>query len=166
MNKNIRGKLLFILVVFILFFGVGVYPILVQRYPKLPAPGWEHLQELSIYVMQADGRGPVNLTQHPAADDMPAWSPDGKRIAFFSDRDGVSDLYTMNADGTDLIRLTDAVGGDEAPAWSPDGQYIVFQSDRADLGRTWQIYVMRADGSGQTQLTNNPFGATNPSWTR
>jgi preprotein translocase subunit SecD len=66
MNKNIRGKLLFILVVFILFFGVGVYPILVQRYPKLPAPGWLMAKQLRLGL---DLKGGVHLVLRVQTDD-------------------------------------------------------------------------------------------------
>ena len=75
----------------------------------------------------------------------PAWSPDGQKIAFTSNRDGGGndwDIYVMNADGSDIARLTDGAGN-EYPAWSPDGQKIAFSSDR---GGDSDIYVMNADG--------------------
>jgi Tol biopolymer transport system component len=50
--------------------------------------------------MNADGSGQINLTNNPAADDVPSWSPDGRRIAFASDRDGNREIYVMNADGS------------------------------------------------------------------
>ncbi len=115
-----------------------------------------------IYVMNADGSGQTRLTNNPAADSGPTWSPDGSKIAFSSDRDGNSDIYVMNADGSGQTRLTDNPAGDAGPIWSPDGSRIAFTSNRDGNG---EIYVMNADGSGQTRLTNIEFGsAADPTW--
>src|SRR4029077_7283177 len=84
----------------------------------------------------------------------PAWSPDGKKIAFMSNRDGGDiEIYVMNVDGSQQTRLTNAPGRDAHPSWSPDGKNIYFQSPRD--GGMPQIYVMKADGSGQRRLTHN-----------
>lgn len=77
----------------------------------------------------------------------PTWSPDGRKIAFASERDGNSEIYVMNADGSNVTRLTDA--GGNFPAWSPDGRRIAFAS-----GGGPDIYVMNADGSIVTRLTD------------
>jgi len=71
--------------------------------------------------MNADGSSAVNLTNNPANDEYPAWSPDVKRIAFDSSREGNlnSDIYVMNADGTNQTRLTDTTALDGIPVWSP-----------------------------------------------
>jgi TolB protein len=68
--------------------------------------------------MNADGTGQTNLTKNVAGDWSPAWSPDGKKIAFVSQRDGNLEIYVMNADGTGQTRLTDNPAPDEYPAWS------------------------------------------------
>jgi Tol biopolymer transport system component len=84
---------------------------------------------------------------------MAAWSPDGQRILFVSDRDGPQgDIYVMNRDGSDQHRLAAAPGEDVRPQWSPDGSHILFQTDRDGSA---QIYVMNADGSNQQRLTTN-----------
>jgi Tol biopolymer transport system component len=72
--------------------------------------------------MDADGSNPVNLTDNPADDYFPAWSPDGTRIAFVSYRDGNPEIYVMNADGSNPARLTDNPASDYSPSWSPGSQ--------------------------------------------
>lgn len=76
-------------------------------------------------------------------DEQPRWSPDGRRVAFKSNRGGSYNLYVMNADGSDLERLTHHGGNDHDPTWLPDGESLVFSSDRDrgngrnDLYRLW-----------------------------
>lgn len=112
--------------------------------------------------MNADGSDVTQLTDHPANDLAPVWSPDGRKIAFSSVRDGSANIYVMNADGSDMKRLTRHSSGSWWPAWSPDGQQIAFASRRGgnaftNQGRNpYDIYVMNADGSGVTRITNSP----------
>ena len=69
--------------------------------------------------MNADGSGQANLTKNPVGDEFAAWSPDGRRIAFQSTRDGNDEVYLMNADGSGLTNLTKNPVVDHFPAWSP-----------------------------------------------
>jgi parallel beta-helix repeat protein len=108
-----------------------------------------------IYLMLPDGSQQVNLTNHWAWDDAPAWSADGKKIAFWSDRDGNPEIYVMDANGQNIQRLTNDPARDINPAWSPDGTRLAFVTDR---NKHKEIFLMNADGSGQAPLalTDNP----------
>ena len=107
-------------------------------------------------------RTATRLSDGTAGDSDPAWSPDGNRIAFKSDRGGNTDIYVMHADGTDITRLTNTATGAREPAWSPDGSRIAFTS----LGGNYDIYVMNADGTGVTRVTDDPRLDVGAAWRR
>jgi Tol biopolymer transport system component len=117
--------------------------------------GWN--TGIEIWVMNADGSGQVKLTNNTALDDTPAWSPDGTKIVFVSNRDGPLQVYTMNADGTNQVRLTTIVADDREPTWSPNGQTIAFERNGA-------IYEIPADGSGVATNISNPAAHTYDEW--
>lgn len=114
-----------------------------------------------IYLVNVNGTGTRRLTTDPAADSAPAWSPDGRRIAFTTDRDGNSEIYSIDADGVASARLTNEPRADYHPAWSPDGSRITFVSERDGNP---EIYVMNADGTNPVRLTNHPFRDLDPTW--
>jgi TolB protein len=110
-----------------------------------------------IFSADIGGESVVDLTNDPAPDRSPTWSPDGRQIAFASRRASNWDLYLMRADGGDLRRLTD----DGEPAWSPDGASIAFSSNRdGDL----DIYVLDLASAAVTQITDDPAVDYQPSW--
>jgi Tol biopolymer transport system component len=116
-----------------------------------------------IYVMNADGSKLKRLTDNsnPAQDYSTFWSPNGKKIAFTTTRDGNYEIYVMNPDGSRQKRLTNNSARDTGGLWSPDGKQMAFISDRDGH---FEIYVMNADGSEQKRLTNNPDRDVGPSW--
>ena len=101
--------------------------------------------------MNSDGANQLNVTNSPAGDGWPCWSPDGTKIAFVSSRDGDMEIYVVNADGSGLTKLTDNSAWDGGPTWSPDGTQIAFQSKRDG---DYRVYVMDAAGTDQTRLTD------------
>jgi Tol biopolymer transport system component len=122
-----------------------------------------------IFVINADGTGSHNITASDGVSDWgPAWSPDGSRIAWNSDRDDPGRLhgYLMNPDGSGV----QAIGGKiwvEYPAWSPDGTRIAFMAQEPGASGDdpdYNITVMNADGSGITKLTDFPGDDGFPAW--
>ncbi|MGH3708594.1 MAG: hypothetical protein ACRDRQ_10925 [Pseudonocardiaceae bacterium] len=99
------------------------------------------------------GAGATNLTNNPASDDQPAFSPDG-RIGFVRLQNANREIYLMNANGTGVTRLTTHLADDQRPAFSPDGTRIVFSSERSG---NREISVTNTNGSsGVLNLTDNP----------
>jgi Tol biopolymer transport system component len=114
--------------------------------------------------MAVDGSGVTRLTTAPGADTEPAWSPDGSRIAFASQRDGNFEIYVMRSDGSNPARITNHVADDRSPAWSWDGTQIAFVSTREGPARS---YVMQVDGTGVVRASGYSSGAQNsPAWRR
>ena len=107
------------------------------------------------------GNPPEFLSDNAAADEYPAWSPDGERIAFSSDRTGDYEIFVMDPNGDNVGQLTDSPGEDWGPSWSPDGGRIVFASVRTG---DWEIYVMDSDGGNVIQLTDRLGLDWTPEW--
>src|SRR4051812_23091819 len=120
-----------------------------------------------IFAMPSFGLPQTQLTEVRADDAQSAGSPDGRRIAFKSRRNGNNELYVMNAAGSDETRLTPAnpnprpvlerPGDERYPSYSPDGSKSVFRGDHdlVDHSGDEELYLMNADGTGIVQLTHN-----------
>jgi Tol biopolymer transport system component len=124
-------------------------------------------ENFDVFDIRPDGSGERQLTDAEGFDGGPNYSPDGDDIAFDSERDGDPDVWVMERNGDDPEQLTGQEPDDDAvdilTAWSPDGRFIAFSSNRDDPESS-EIYVMREDGSDETNRTNDPAFDFNPDW--
>jgi TolB protein len=107
-----------------------------------------------IFRINPDGKGKRQLTSDSGGG--AAVSPDGKRIAYWSQADGDFEIYVINADGSGKKQLTKNSGNDALPAWSPDGKYIYYLGDQN--GKGWAVMVMNADGSNPRKIIATSAG--------
>jgi len=118
-----------------------------------------------IWRIRADGTGsPERVTDAPGDDRAAAYSPDGTELALDSTRSGGTEIWIIKADGSGAARqLTSEHGFTWGATWSPDGGRIAFNA-WGPGGGNQDIYVVRADGSGQQRLTTDPAQDTEPAW--
>lgn len=163
--------------------NVGAFRSWVEHYPlqgvtiaaitnsDVPATGIvEALAREAVAAIPLDDRGRCNtdiairlgdgtvrlVTTDPGFDGLPAWSPDGSRLVWSSERDGQQDLFVADADGSEVLQLTDDAARDLFPRWSPDGSSIAFTSDRYG---DFEIYLIAPDGSDLRRLTHGDGAA-------
>ena len=113
----------------------------------------------NIFVVDVDGTNRIRLTNNPADDEHPDWSPDGNQIAFMSHRHGTWDIFFVNTKTFVETQLTDSQGDYREPSWSPDGSKIAM----GEMGEG-EIYVINADGTDLTNITNSLTYETSPDW--
>jgi TolB protein len=121
-------------------------------------------QPRDIFLMNPDGTGVSKLATTPALDNDPAWSANGRKLAFQASRRGNPDIYTIKADGSGLERITTKRTDDRGPCWSPGGGRIAFARGAAGNGGVGDIYTIRVDGTHLRQLTNNQALEEEPDW--
>lgn len=118
-----------------------------------------------VYLMDYDGSGVTPLTAIRNLALTPAWSPDGRRIAFQSYRGNETNIEVLSLDGTS-IRFPSPIGQNSAPAWSPDGQRIAFTSTRG--GRGSELYIADANGRNISRISprvaSGTSGDLSPTW--
>ncbi len=123
-----------------------------------------------VFVMNADGTNitPVTATENDlASESKVSWSPEGTKLAFVRFINFVAQVSVVNVDGSNLVTLTNSNSDNDSPVWSPDGTKIAF-TRRGDFNNTIQmfnqdLFLMNADGSNQTQLTNG-LTTSEPAW--
>jgi TolB protein len=104
-----------------------------------------------LFIVETSGGEPRRLVQSTANDQVPNWSPDGRRIIFYSDRSGIDQLYVISPNGGEPSQLTRGTTASRVASWAPDGKTVLFQSG-VD-GGTSDIFRMPIDGGGVTKLT-------------
>jgi Tol biopolymer transport system component len=125
-----------------------------------------------LRIMNLETRSTTMLTR--GYDNFPLWSPRGDLIMFSRLEKGDYEIFTIRPDGTGTKRLTHARGNDAHQGWSPDGEYIVFASTRmgykdemtyTDAPQPYgELFVMRYDGTGVEQITDNQWEEGTPAW--
>jgi Tol biopolymer transport system component len=131
-------------------------------YPSLSPDGSQFVLEASvngnweIYTLDRqgmgdNGKGLAALTNNTYLDRMPSWSPDGRFIAFISDRAGNFDVFRMDADGRNVVQITRTPEPEIHPFWSPDSRTIVYNR-RVDNERLYSIWTTDVEGAEHTEI--------------
>jgi Tol biopolymer transport system component/serine/threonine protein kinase len=114
-----------------------------------------------LVLIGANGSSPHQVGAQIGTQSAPAWSPDGKQIAFVSDRGGNEDIWVMKADGSSPHDITNSPANENSPTWSSDGIRIAFVSNSSGRRHIW---TMNANGSQQAALTSGTDVDGNPAW--
>ncbi|MEV7095332.1 VWA domain-containing protein [Amycolatopsis sp. NPDC051045] len=115
-----------------------------------------------LFALRDDAKTPVQLTDDDTVDTHPALSPDGRSVAFASERTGSRKLFVIGVDGRGLRQVTSGPAADDSPSWSPDGTRLAFSSTRDDPAG--DIYTVPVAGGAPARLTADPAADTQPAW--
>lgn len=115
-----------------------------------------------LYYLRDGATVPVPLTADETVDTHPALSPDGRSVAFASERTGTRKIFVIGVDGRGLRQVTSGPAADDSPSWSPDGTRLAFSSTRDDPAG--DIYTVPAAGGAPARLTTDPAADTQPAW--
>ena len=126
--------------------GVNTYPALSPDGKKIAFRRMVETTNSEIFIANSDGSGASNITNSPAFDGWPAWSPRGTRIAFATNRAGNHEIYIMNPDGTGVRKVANTEGRATAPKWSPDGATIFFPNCwKSAYAYDCQVFAVKLD---------------------
>jgi len=118
-------------------------------------------RHVRIYLWDQITREVTPVTEDDYGASNPAFSPDGKWLAFSATRDGATDIFIYELATGAMINLTPGESKERHPAWSPDSQWIAYTSDASGNDDIW---VMRVDGTEPRNVTNAPGRDILPSW--
>ena len=121
-------------------------PIKFARYPHVSHDRIVFSYHGDIWIANADGSNPARLTAHVGRDTFPRFSPDGRLIAFTSNRYGNDDVFVMPVTGGEPRQLTFSTAGDTVQNWTPDGKGIIFASQRGASPWLSPLHVVPVDG--------------------
>ncbi len=115
---------------------------------------------LQVLLVFPDGSDPVSPIGGGFSNVAPAWSPEGSRLAYASNR-GSWDIYTVDLASGNVTAVVEGPNIELAPAWSPDGNRLAFERQ---IDGVYDIFIVNVDGSGEVNLTNSPGDERNPAW--
>jgi TolB protein len=119
--------------------------------------------DTDLFISKLDGSGRQNITNNPAIDTSPTWSPSGKQIAFVSSREGAGQIFICDVDGANVRRIVKEGGDADSPAWSPDGRWIAFHW-KPKQTENYDIFLAEVSSGKIWQLTSNSGSNENPTW--
>jgi len=120
--------------------------------------------DTDIFISNLDGSNRRNITNHPALDTSPTWSPSGKQIAFSSSREGRGgQIFVCDTDGSNTRRIVKEGGDAASPAWSPDGRWLAFQW-KPHLSVNYDIFIAEVGSGSMRQITSGAGSNESPSW--
>ena len=110
-----------------------------------------------IWTVSARGGTASLLVSHPATESRPAFSPDGKKLAFISERTGDGDIYVLDLETNGLSRITFGDTGEWLDGWSADGEWLYFYSVSQDISGMNDIFRVRASGGTPMAVSNDRY---------